>query len=176
MAYSQSDLLVQVHWEVFLFGENCQTNRDGECRHIGIYDNDETALDGGAPVDVVCTTALSLSTDTSAGGLLTTAQISYLETMEGTQPTGGNAWRYVRSMVGSFFPASALGQRNVNTESDSIIGKLQYSDSIHPASIGRVSIPGAVNDFKWIRNSGSQVDQSWQLGHGINHVIQDDGF
>ncbi len=64
----------------------------------------------------------------------------------------------------------------MNTESDSIIGKLQYSDLIHPASIGGVSIPNALNDFEWIRNSSSQVDGAWELKHGINNVIQDDGF
>jgi hypothetical protein len=159
--------------DLTLSGENCQHTGDAVCRHSGIWDNDETPLDGNSPVDVVCTTALDISTP---GQLLTTAQIDYLTTMEGEAPTGGNGWTYVRSMVGSFFPAGALGARNVNTESDSIIGKLQYSDAQHPLVINGVTVPGSVNDFQWIRNSASQYDGDWDMTRAINAIIQDDGF
>ncbi len=79
-------------------------------------------------------------------------------------------WTYVRSMVGSFWPASGLGIRDARTESDSLIGKLAYQDSLTGFTINSTTIHGAVNDFQWIRNSASQDDGAWDLTHGINVV------
>ena len=159
-----------------LSGDNCQSNDAPACRHSGIFDNDESPLDGNSPVDVVCTAALSLS---SEGQLLTSSQIDYLltENSKSANGKGGSAWTYVRSMVGGFFTSGQLGGRDPRTYADSIIGKLQYGDSIHPASIdGTNPLPGAVNDFEWIRNSGSLIDSAWQLQHGINYISQDDNY
>jgi len=173
----------------YLSGDACQSNSAALCKHAAIYDNDEGELDGNAAVDVVCTTALDISDPTT--GLLTASQIGYLSTTP-----GGQAWAYIRSMVGSFYGTNNLGVRDPNTESDSIIGKLEYQDSTSGFTIGGTTIHGAVNDFKWIRNSGSQpcypencsynpdtdlytctsATCDWDLQEGINKVIQDDGF
>jgi hypothetical protein len=150
-------------------GDNCQKDADATCRG-GVYDNDESIMDGNQPVNVVCTSALDIETS----GLLTAAQIDWLKTTRGTQKTGGNAWTYVRSLVGSFAPQGQLGNRNTATLSDSIVGKLEYSDSPSGFVVGGTTVHGAVNDFKWIRNSGSQDDTTWDLMHGINNVEQED--
>jgi hypothetical protein len=169
----------------YLSNDSCQKNSDPVCRHAGIYDNDEGELDGNPPVDVVCTAALDISDNTPGQALLTQGQRDYLST-----DPGGQAWTYVRSMVGSFWPTDGVGGRDLRTESDSIIGKLEYQDNAQGLSIGNSgTISGAVNDFKWIRNSGSQLCDcnfvdgqciagpgscDWDLLRGINKVVQDD--
>jgi len=171
----------------FLSKDSCQKNSDPTCQHPGIFDNDEGIMDGSIPVDVVCTAAIALWDGSTQ--LLTQQQLDYM-----TDQPGSQTWTYVRSMVGSFFASSGLGTRDVRTQSDSIIGKLEYQDSTAGLTISGTTIGGAINDFKWIRNSGSQVcdphinvtDGSewvcgqgccdWDLSRGINKIIQDDGF
>lgn len=146
-----------------LEGDNCQTNDAAKCEIGGIYDNDEAPLDSNIAADVVCTTALDLRQDNL---LLTNAQISYLE-------SGAQGWTYVRSMVGSFFGQGQLGTRSVATLSDSIVGKLDYTESNAGFQIGNVLVNGTVNDMKWIRNSASQFDGDWDLDRGINFIGED---
>jgi hypothetical protein len=139
-------------------GESCQSNSAGTCRQGGIYDNDEMPVSATIQANVVCTTALDIET---ANLLLSQAQIDYLN-------SGAQGWAYVRSMVGSFFGQGQLGTRDTRTMSDSIIGKLDYT--VGSTAIGNVTIPGSVNDFKWVRNSGSLYDEEWDLLRGINAV------
>lgn len=139
-------------------GENCQTDTNATCVEGGVFDNDESPMDSNLQANVVCTAAIDISVPDV---LLTQAQIDYL-----TSQPGAQAWTYVRSMVGSFFPQGQLGTRNVNTESDSIIGKLEYTEA--STTVGNVTANGAVNNFNWIRNSASLVDGDWDLDHGIN--------
>jgi hypothetical protein len=146
-------------------GDDCQKDGDAICQQGGIFDNDESPMDSSLQVDVVCTSALDISSTSllKNTNLLTQAQIDYL-----TSRPGGQAWTYVRSMVGSFFTAGQLGQRDVRTESDSIIGKLEYTDDPAGFTVGSTHIGGAVNDFKWLRNSMSLG--SFDYEHGINEV------
>ena len=139
-------------------GDNCQSNAAAKCQIGGIYDNDEGPLDSNLAPDVVCTTALDISV---AGLLLTQAQIDYLT-------SGAQGWTYIRSMVGAFLAQGQLGTRNISTMSDSIIGKLEYTSGSF--QFGNVTIPGAVNDMKWIRNSASQYDVNWDMFRGINAI------
>jgi hypothetical protein len=139
-------------------GESCQSNTAAKCTAGGIYDNDEGPLDSNIAPDVVCTTAFNIKT---AGLLLTQAQIDYLN-------SGAQAWTYVRSMVGTFNGQGQLGTRLNSTLSDSIVGKLDYTAGSFV--VGGTTIAGAVNDFKWLRNSGSQYEEDWDLFRGINSV------
>lgn len=156
-------------------GDSCQSNGAPVCQGGGIFDNDERPLSSTLKLNVVCTAAQDIS---EVDKLLNQGQINYLTTF------GGAAWTYVRSMVGDFYPADGNGARSPLTESDMIVGKLDYTESAfqinnHDGS-GHTSIGGEVNDFKWIRNSGSQDCDSgtcnWDLSRGINQVIQDDAF
>lgn len=163
--------------------DSCQSNNDALCTG-GIYDNDEGIIScQTCRVNVVCTAALDISADPTAlngseSSLLNSSQKTYLTTY------GGQAWTYVRSMVGSFWPVDAVGGRNPNTMSDMIVGKLEYTEG--PINISGEVIGGEINDFKWIRNSGSLwLDGTtmgdwpvfnWDMARGINQVIQSDGF
>lgn len=142
------------------YGDSCQSDNAAKCEIGGIYDNDEGPLDSNLAPNVVCTAALDVSEENL---LLTAAQIAYLE-------SGAQGWTYVRSMVGSFLGAGQLGARNVATMSDSIIGKLDYTESNAGFQIGNVTVNGTVNDMKWIRNSASQYDGDWDMWRGINAV------
>lgn len=146
---------------------NTAPNADGlatdpTCIHSGIYDNDEGELDGNTPVNVVCTAGFDIDEDPSLGNtILTQSQIDYLKI------AGGSAWTYVRSMHGSFTPTPGIPPSATNISSDSIVGKLDYTEA--PITIGSSSsIPGAINNFTWIRNSKSL--ESFSLDHGINEI------
>lgn len=148
--------------DISVTNESCQSNGAPVCRSGGIYDNDEGPMNSSLQPNVVCTAALDISTPDL---LLTQAQIDYMN----NQP-GGQAWTYVRSMLGSFWPQGQLGTRNVNTVADSIVGKLEYSDAPAGLVIDGTVVGGALNDFKWLRNSGSQLDGAFELDHGINAI------
>jgi hypothetical protein len=157
------------------FGDACQSNSDPICQDGGIWDNDEVIIScQTCRVNVVCTAALDINAAASSINgpsetqLLNSSQITYLTTY------GGQAWTYVRSMVGSFWPADGFGIRNPATMSDMIVGKLEFTEG--PESVSGTTIGGEINDFKWIRNSGSQWDENWDMLRGINQVIQSDGF
>jgi hypothetical protein len=143
-------------------GENCQPNAAPVCVIGGIFDNDEQPMDSQLPADVVCTAAL----DTRVVGLLLNqAQIDFMNTTP-----GGQTWTYVRSMVGSFWSTGALGTRDVRTMSDSLIGKLEYTEVTDGFTLEDVQVNGTVNDMKWIRNSATQEDNDWDLDRGINWI------
>jgi hypothetical protein len=143
-------------------GDNCQNNNVAKCEIGGIYDNDEAPLDSNIQPNVVCTAAIDIRIP---GLILTQAQIDYL-----TTNPGGQGWTYVRSMVGSYYPFSGLGVRDVRTMSDSIVGKLDYTEAPAGFVVGDRTIGGTVNDFKWIRNSASQNMGDWDLDRAINTV------
>ena len=141
-------------------GDSCQSNDAARCEIGGIYDNDEAPLDSNITADVVCTAALDIEqTDL----LLNAAQIAYLN-------SGAQGWTYVRSMVGSFFAQGQLGTRSVATLSDSIVGKLDYTENVAGFQFGDVVVNGTVNDMKWIRNSASQYDGDWDMDRAINFI------
>lgn len=139
-------------------GEDCQTNGAAKCQIGGIYDNDEGPMNSNISPDVVCTAALDVRTPDL---LLTQAQVDYLN-------SGAQGWTYVRSMVGSFYAPGMLGTRSKHTLSDSIVGKLDFTAG--PFQLGSRDILGAVNDFKWIRNSASQYNGGWDMFRGINAI------
>jgi hypothetical protein len=140
-------------------GDNCQSNGAAKCQIGGIYDNDEGPMDSNIAPDVVCTSALDISV---AGLLLTQAQIDYLQ-------SGAQGWTYVRSMVGTIGTTpTQISTRPLSTLSDSIVGKLEYTSGTF--QFGNATIPGSVNDMKWIRNSASQYDVDWDMFRGINAI------
>jgi len=143
--------------------DSCQPSSAPVCSGGGIFDNDERPISGTLPLNVVCTGAQDIGV---ADKLLNSTQITYLESF------GGAAWAYVRSMIGTAFPSDGNGVRDKRTESDMIIGKLDYTEG--PFAISGQSVNGEINDFKWIRNSGSRVD--WDFARGINQIVQDDGY
>jgi len=140
------------------------------CIHNGFYDNDEGEVSGGGPVNVVCTAAFDVDEDPAAGNtLLNLSQINYLKIF------GGNAWAFVRSYHGSFNPFAPIdpsaGFKNT-WRSDSIVGKLDYTEAA--TTIGNSSsIPGAINNFNWIRNSKSINHFDGDTVHGINFIELD---
>jgi hypothetical protein len=155
--------------------DSCQSATDPECIMGGIWDNDEVVIScATCMVDVVCTGTLDINAPSSLAQngantqLLNSSQVTYLTTY------GGQGWTYVRSMVGSFWGTDAGNNRSNQTRSDMIVGKLEFTEGSF--NISGTQVGGELNDFKWIRNSGSLWDEDWDLLRGINQVIQSNGF
>ncbi len=143
-----------------IVGAGLGIQKDPSCFHPGIWDNDEGELSGNDAVEFICTGGLDIYANPSLGGLLTSAQVTYLTV------TGGQAWTSVRAMTGTTGIVAGISAPG-SVKSDAIVGKLDYTEGA--ITLAGKAIPNAVNNFTWIRN-GASTDGFGILQHGINDL------
>jgi hypothetical protein len=116
----------------------------------GIYDSDENPMDGTPKKNIVCTSADDLALLINPGNYTA------------WQLTGEQGWAYV------YLDPGTVDQLPFDTIPDNptemaVIGKLEYTAS--GLTIDGVTVPGAVNNFVWLRNNNS-----WAGPGGLNTV------
>jgi hypothetical protein len=116
----------------------------------GIYDNNENPLDGTPNKNIVCTSADKLSSLIQTGNYNAWAS------------TGEQGWTYVVTSPGTIdvAPFDLLPD---NPTPQACVGKLEYTEG--PISIGNQAIGAVMNNFIWIRNSGTVAGMT-----GINNL------
>lgn len=104
----------------------------------GIYDSDENPMDGTVPKNIVCTTGDNLSAFINPGNYNSWVL------------TGEQGWGYLALFPGNV-DAVPFDTVPDNPTDEAIIGKLEYTAA--GLTIDSVTVPGAVNNFVWLRNS-----------------------
>ena len=104
----------------------------------GIYDADENPMDGTPPKNIVCTSADNLSSLINPGNYNSWVL------------TGEQGWAFIALFPGTIdqLPFDTVPD---NPTDEAIIGKLEYTAA--GLTIDGVTVPGAVNNFVWLRNS-----------------------
>jgi len=106
----------------------------------GIYDNNEQPLSFTTPIQVVCTAAINLDLIIDAGVYVP------------WKNSGHQAWTYVSTLKGTV-NQSPNDDCIDNGEMQAVIGKLEYTEAA--SAFQGQNVAGAVNNFIWLRNSGS---------------------
>jgi len=115
-----------------------------ECREGGVFDSDENPFDFKILKNIVCTSADTL--DQLLGAGLYDRWVA-----EGT-----HGWSYVRVWPGTISALPGAGPV-INSGNGMIIGKLEYTTG--GLTINGTTIPGALNNFLWLRNNKSILSQ-----------------
>jgi hypothetical protein len=117
----------------------------------GIYDSDENPMDGTPNKNIVCTSGDDLSSLINPGNY--NAWIA----------SGENGWAFVVLSAGTV-DADIDGTAD-NPSSMACIGKLEYTTA--GLTVDGTTVPGAVNNFVWLRNNYTLTSG---IGTGINLI------
>ena len=114
----------------------------------GIYDSDENPMDGTPNKDIVCTSADDLSALINPGNYNTWVA------------TGENGWAYIVLEPGTV-DVNPVDFIVDNPTNEAIIGKLEYTAAGLTFPSDGTTVPGAVNNFVWLRNNASLPNLAW---------------
>jgi hypothetical protein len=117
----------------------------------GIYDSDENPMDGTPNKNIVCTSGDDLSSLINPGNY------------NSWTASGENGWAFVVLSPGDV-DANTDGTAD-NPSSMACIGKLEYTTA--GLTVDGTTVPGAVNNFVWLRNNFTLTSG---IGTGINLI------